>query len=138
MNRSKESCVSILAAMTPFFGVPATYGQEQYKKQGRDPIAQIVDGRYDAAIKHFEGYLSKHPKDLESMYGLAVAHAQKQDIDRAIAYVEQAVVEGSPFARFLAGPRSLLEPLTDSAEFRYWRKNMLSSFCAVRCSAALQ
>jgi alkaline phosphatase D len=101
-----------------FCFVPATCAQEQYKKQNRDAISQIVDGKYDAAIEHFEDYLSKHPKDLESMYGLAVAYTQKKNLTTAMAYVNKALDEGLPFSRFLAGPRDLLKPLTDSAEFK--------------------
>ncbi len=118
MNRSLESRILLLICLTLFLFVPATCAQEQYKKLGRDAISQIVDGKYDAAIEHFEDYLGKHPKDLESMYGLAVAYAQKQDIDKAIVYVEQALDEGLPFSRFIAGPRDLLKPLTDSTEFK--------------------
>lgn len=88
-----------------------------YKQQNRNAISDIVDGDYASAIKHFEKYLDHHPGDLESLYGLAIAYAQKKDKDKAIAYVKQAVEAGLPFSRFLAGPRSLLEPLTDSAEF---------------------
>jgi alkaline phosphatase D len=35
-----------------------------------------------------------------------------------MAYVNTAIDEGFPFSRFLAGPRDLLKPLTDSAEFK--------------------
>jgi len=115
---AKQSWLSLLICLTLFLFVPATCGQEQYKKQNRDAISQIVDGKYDAAIKHFEDYLGKHPKDLESLYGLAVAYAQKQDTDKAIVYVEQAVDGGLQFNRFLAGPRDLLKPLTESSEFK--------------------
>jgi len=52
------------------------------------------------------------------MYGMAVAHAHKHEIDKAVTYVQQAVDEGLPFARFLAGPRDLLKPLTSSPEFK--------------------
>jgi alkaline phosphatase D len=94
------------------------HAAEQYKKQNRDAISDIVDGKYDKAIKHFKNYLNKHPKDLESMYGLAVAYAHKQEIGMAITYVQKAVDEGLPFARFLAGPRDLLRPLTNSPQFK--------------------
>jgi len=113
-----ESQLLLLICLTMFFFVNATCAQEQYKQQNRDAISQIVDGRYDAAIKHFEDYLGKHPKDLESMYGLAVAYARKGNIEKALGYVKQAVNIGLPFGRFLAGPRDLLKPLTDSAEFK--------------------
>ena len=104
--------------MTVILSGPAIHAAEQYKKQGRDAVSDIVDGEYDAAVEHFEGYLSEHPKDLESMYGLAIAYAQKQEIDKAITYVQKAVDEGLPFARFLAGPRDLLKPLTSSSQFK--------------------
>ena len=118
MNQSLESRILLLICLTLFLFVPATCAAEQYKKFGKDAISQIVDGKYDAAIEHFEDYLGKHPKDLESMYGLAVAYAQKQDTAKAIVYVMQALDEGLPFSRFLAGPRDLLKPLADSAEFK--------------------
>ena len=90
----------------------------QYKALHRNAISQIVDGRYDSAIKVFEDYLEEHPGDRESLYGLAIAYTQKSEIDKALGYVEQAVDAGLPFGRFLAGPRSLLKLLTDTAEFQ--------------------
>ncbi len=115
---NKTCLLSLISLLMLFFFVSATCAQEQYKKLSRDAISQIVDGQYDAAIKHFEDYLSKHPKDLESMYGLAVAYTQKNNITTAMTYVDKALEEGLPFSRFLAGPRDLLKPLTDSAEFK--------------------
>jgi len=115
---NKTWLLPVICLMMLFFFVPCTYAQEQYKKLNRDAISQIVDGDYDAAIKHFEDYLSKHPKDLESMYGLAVAYTQKNNITTAMAYVNNALAEGLQFSRFLAGPRDLLKPLTDSADFK--------------------
>lgn len=113
-----KSCVLLLTGLVLFLSEPGVYAVEQYKLLARDAISQIVDGKYDAAIKHFEDYLSKHPKDLESLYGLVVAYTQKHQIDKAIEYVEQAVDEGLPFGRFLAGPRDLLNPLTASPKFK--------------------
>jgi len=118
MNRSGAPFELIFVILTLIISGPAIFAVEQYKKQGRDAVSDIVDGRYDAAVEHFEGYLSEHPKDLESIYGLAVAYAQKQEIDKAVAYVQKAVDEGLPFARFLAGPRDLLKPLTSSSQFK--------------------
>jgi len=110
--------LSVLACLTLFLSGSANNAAPQYESFTRDRIAQIVDGKCDAAIEHFEDYLDQHPKDLESLYGLAVAFAQKQDVDKAIAYAKQAVDAGLPFGRFLAGPRDLLKPLTDNAEFK--------------------
>jgi alkaline phosphatase D len=94
------------------------HSAEQYKIQTRDAMAQIVDGKYDKAIQSIKDYLKEHPDDLESMYGLAVAYARKKDINQSVKYAGQAVDKGLPFGRFLAGPRDLLAPLTDSAEFK--------------------
>lgn len=115
VGRGEYSIILLFAALTL---LPATGCAEQYKKQNRDAISQIVDGKLDAAINHFDTYLNGHPGDLESLYGLAVAHAQKHDIPKAIKHTRQAIDGGLPFTRFLAGPRGLLKPLTDSAEFK--------------------
>ena len=91
---------------------------EQYKLIARDAMAKIVDGNPDAAIRTSEAYLANHPKDLESLYVLAVAHAQKGDIEKSSSYVTKALDGGLPFARFQAGPRDLLKPLAESEGFR--------------------
>ena len=118
MNRNKELWLLLLICLTLFLFASVVHSAEQYKKFGKVALSKIVDGKYDATIKNLEEYLREHPKDLESMYGLAVAYTQKQDIDKAIVYVKQAVGEGLPFSRFLVGPRDLLKPLTDSAVFK--------------------
>ena len=101
-----------------FSSIPVGFSQEQYKKFGNKGISLIVDGKYEAAVMHYEDVLVKYPGDLESYYGLAIACAQKRQIDKAIEYVEKAVEGGLPFGRFLAGPRDLLSPLTTSLKFR--------------------
>jgi len=123
MNSKKVYVTLVFACLTLLFlFVIIIYAAEQYKQQNRDAISQIVDGKQDKAIKHFKNYLKNHPNDLESMYGLAVAYAQQKDIGNAVAYTRQAVDAGLPFGRFLAGPRDLLKPLTDSAEFKQLSK----------------
>lgn len=117
MNRKGEISALLLAWLMLLSCCPAIRAQEQYKRLPRDAMSQIVDGKCDRAIKHFEDYLEKHPKDLESLYGLAVAYAQKHDIARATEYVKKALDAGLPFGRFLAGPRDLLRPLTQSGRF---------------------
>ncbi|MBN1805049.1 MAG: alkaline phosphatase D family protein [Sedimentisphaerales bacterium] len=122
MNRSPQLVSKefrlLFTGLTLFLFIHAASAQEQYKNISRDAIAQIIDGKYNTAIKTFEDYLIKHPKDLESLYGLAVAYSQRNNITTAMVYVEKAIAEGLPFSRFLAGPRDLLKPLTESAEFK--------------------
>jgi len=130
MNCNKTFRVSLFVCITLSLSVSAIYAAEQYKQQSRDAISQTVDGKHDSAVKQFENYLKKHPGDLESLYGLAVAYAQKKDIDKAMAYAKQAVDAGLPFGRFLAGPRDLLKPLTDSTEFQELSKKHFKSASA--------
>jgi alkaline phosphatase D len=119
-NRSNKIhlCASIFVISAVFLSGSDIHAVEQYKLLARDAVSDINDGKYDAAIEHFKSYLSEHPNDLESMYGLTVAYAQKQEIDKAVTYVNKAVDEGLPFTRFLAGPRDLLKPLTSSPQFK--------------------
>ena len=84
---------------------------EQYKKQTRDAIAMITEGNPESARDHLLIYLSQHPDDLESLYGLAVSYTNMNKPDSAMYYVEQAVNHGLPFSRFLAGPRNLFGDL---------------------------
>jgi alkaline phosphatase D len=122
LSRTVKFSIFLFLISTLILLCLAINAAEQYKIQARDAVSDIVEGRLDAAIEHFEDYLGKHPKDLESMYGLAVAYAQKQEINKALTYVQKAVDEGLPFARFLAGPRDLLRPLTNSPEFKVLAK----------------
>jgi hypothetical protein len=118
LSRTAKSSILLFVILTLILSGAAIHAAVQYKNLARDAVSDIVDGRYDAAIEHFKDYLNKHPNDLESMYGMAVAYTQKQEIDKAVKYIQNAVDEGLPFARFLAGPRDLLKPLTSSPEFK--------------------
>ena len=123
MNSKKVTGALVFVSLTLLLlFVIIIYAAEQYKTRVRDTISQIVDGKQDKAIKSLKNYLKKYPNDLESIYGLTVGYAQKKDIGKAVAYAKQAVDAGLPFSRFLAGPRDLLMPLTDSAEFKQLAK----------------
>lgn len=96
---------------------------DPYKKQHRDAIPQIIDGKkLDDVIEHLDNLLAEHPGDLESLYALAIVYAQERDIEKSFSYMKKAVDGGLPFIRFLAGPKNLLKPLTDSAEFQEFSK----------------
>jgi len=119
MRAKKISGILVFACLTLLsIFVIVINSAEQYKLKARDAMAQIVDGKYDKAIKSLKDYLKIHPDDLESMYGLAVAYSHQNDIGKAISYAMQATDSGLPFGRFLAGPRELLTPLTGSADFK--------------------
>ncbi len=104
------------------FVVSLASGQKpaQYKKVPRDQITKITKGNVGEARKYWEGYLKDHPDDLESHYGLAICYARQGDLVRAMQIARTGVEKGLPFGRFLAGPRDILQPLTDSAPFEAW------------------
>jgi len=81
-------------------------------------ITMIAEGKPDQAIKAAKAKLIEMPGDLETLYSLAVAYSVLKQPDKAMEYVKQAVDAGLPFARFYAGPRNLLAPLTASKAFR--------------------
>ncbi len=117
MHRHRET-IALLIVLWSFPTGHVCPGAEQYKRISRDAMAQIADGRHDEAIGTCEEYLREHPDDIESLYVLAVAHAQKGEIDEALSYVKKAIAAGLPFERFQAGPRELLGPLTANNGFK--------------------
>ena len=74
--------------------------EKQYKKISREAMSKIVDGKIDKAIKDMIQARKELPGDLESLYVLAVASAQKGDMDQAFAYAQKAIDGGLPIERF--------------------------------------
>lgn len=118
MNLTKKHYVCLLTLVFSLLFAPEVFGAEQYKKRGTNAISGIVDGKVDKVIDDITKYLASHPGDTESLFVLTVAYAQRKDISKAIDYLEQALEAGVPFNRFIAGPRDLLAPLTESDEFK--------------------
>jgi len=90
----------------------------QYKKFTRALISMIATGEVDEAIQEYERRKEKTPDDLECLFGLAVAHAHRKELDKANEYAKMAVEAGLPIGRFHAGPRNLTGSLTDSPGFQ--------------------
>ena len=84
-------------------------------------------GETDALITYLKKRPQKDPPDLEPLFGLAAAYAEKGDIKTAMTYVTRAVDGGMPVERFLVGPRNALAPLTGSVEFKQFLKSRLVS-----------
>ena len=70
-----------------------------YKQVHRDMITDLSAGRTAKAVAGAETFLEKHPEDAESHFILAVAHAQKKDLDTAMAHVTKALAAGMPVER---------------------------------------
>ena len=89
-----------------------------YKRRGQRQMLDIVEGRPKETIQYCQELLKEDPKDVESLFNLAVAYTQIGDINSAMEAVKRAVETGLPLERFLVGPRNFLEPLTESDVFK--------------------
>ncbi|MEM7386769.1 MAG: alkaline phosphatase D family protein [Verrucomicrobiota bacterium] len=97
---------------------PESQRQYQYKKQNRDAITWIATGDRRKAEAHFRRYLEGVPEDQEALYGLALSLIAPDSLTEANEAVEKALEAGVPIERFLAGPRTLTEPLFANEGFR--------------------
>lgn len=96
---------------------------EQYNRKHREGIRLIAENENDEAIDLANSFLSENLRDIESCYVLAVAHARKGEINKAMNYVDKSLQLGIPFSRYLAGPRDLLQLLVNSEPFRQRLQN---------------
>ncbi len=92
--------------------------EKESKRRGQRVLLETMDGNPTAALVWAAEYLAEDPDDLESIFNQVVAYSQLGQIDEAFAAMKQAVDGGLPVERFLAGPRQLLKPLTESKEFQ--------------------
>ena len=92
-------------------------GHTQYKRRGQRQMLAIQEGRPDLAVEYCKKRLIKDPTDSETYYMLTVAWSQLGEIDSAMKAMNQALELGISFDRFLAGPRDMLKPLTQSEPF---------------------
>lgn len=90
----------------------------QYKKVQREPWQKIKNGDIDEAIKYLRAYLNEYPNDAETYFMLTIAYIQLGKTNKAVEAMKNATEAGLPISRFIAGPRSLLEPLYDEKVFR--------------------
>jgi len=95
-----------------------------YKRRGQRQLLAIMDGRPEEAIAWATARVAEDPGDLESRFMLAIAWARLGQTERAMAAVRLALAAGLPWERFLAGPRDLLEPLSQSAGFKEIRDRL--------------
>lgn len=110
----RTASVMLLAAVP---GVCFAQLKGQTKRVGQRQIIEIIDGNPQAAIGLCEKALKRDPNHVESLYNMTVALARLGRKDEATAYISRALAAGLPFDRFVAGPRDLLKPLTDTDEF---------------------
>ena len=63
-----------------------------YKRRGQRQMLDIVEGRPEEASRYCQELLAADPNDLESLYNLAVAQGQMQELDAAMTTVRSAVI----------------------------------------------
>lgn len=89
--------------------------EDQYKRVHQASLRFILNGDTDRSEQFLKGYLQKHPGDPETLYMLGVLYAQTGNTSAAEQHLHLAVEAGLPLGRLVAGPRSLLQPIRDSA-----------------------
>ena len=95
----------------------------EYKRRGQRQMLDLVEVRPVETVRYCNELLSEDPNDQESLFNLAVAQASLGELDNAMQTVKKAVAAGLPFSRFLAGPRDILKPLTESKKFKSYALN---------------
>ena len=110
----------------PYFGAETAWDlrfftehpERMAKRRGQRQMLDLVRGRPAQAARYAEELLAADPTDQESLFNLAIARAQLGELELALEAARLAEEAGLPFERFLAGPRDLLKPLTESEPFR--------------------
>ena len=89
-----------------------------YKRRGQRQLLAILDGKPQEAVEWAGERLTADPDDLESKFNQVVGYCQLGELEQAFAIMQETVQAGLPIERFLAGPRRLLQPLTELPEFQ--------------------
>lgn len=89
--------------------------ENQYKRVHQTALRFVLRGEVDKTETFLEQYLSEHPGDAETLYMLGLLNAQKGQLDKAEDFLRQALEAGLPPGRLIAGPRTMLQPLADTA-----------------------
>ncbi len=91
---------------------------KQPKRNGQNAMFNIIEGRYNEVEEYCRSLLESDPNDTEALFNLSVALSLKGNYDGANESMRMALESGLPFARFLAGPRELLKPFTETNRFK--------------------
>ena len=115
----KKSVFVVLSAVCLSVLIAAKKGDmSKYKKQNRNTVSEIVQGREKEAEDYFKKYLKNNPDDLESMYGLVLSLTKQSKVDEAVKYLELSLSKGLDFSRYIAGPRNMLTKLYESQKYK--------------------
>lgn len=90
----------------------------QYKRLGRETVAEIEAGYWREAVIFLDTFLTKYPDDLEGLYGKALLLTRKGDIEGAAQVAEKALSLGLSIDRFSVNLEGYFTPLLTSEAFR--------------------
>ncbi len=90
----------------------------RYCRRGQRQLLAILDGNPQLAKDYCLSRLEADDNDPEALFMLTVAQCRLNDLEAAFISMNKALEAGLPFGRFLAGPRELLLPLTETDGFR--------------------
>jgi len=93
------------------------YFDEWENRRGQRMMLDIMNNKFIDAEHYTRDVLERFPGELEALFNLSVALAHQGRVDEAMETVRESVDQGLPFVRYLAGPRSVLKPLAESAAF---------------------
>ncbi len=100
------------------------YFDDWEKRRGQRMMLDIMNNKYSDAEVYARMVKEREPENLEAWFNLAVALAWQDRTEEAVEIVERSVEEGLPFERYLAGPRDILRPLTESEPFRAYKATL--------------
>ncbi|MBX2842864.1 MAG: alkaline phosphatase D family protein [Flammeovirgaceae bacterium] len=97
---------------------PEFDNKEWKRKQNRELFALMDRGETDKAILEMEEGLANSPNDQEILFGLSLAYWNKGKAKKANELAKEAIQNGLPIERFLAGPRKYTQKLVESKTFQ--------------------
>jgi alkaline phosphatase D len=96
------------------------YFDDWENRRGQRMMLDIMNSKYGDAEAYARRVMEREPENLEAHFNLAAALAWQGRTEEAVQVVHQSVAAGLPIERYLAGPRRILRPLTQSAPFQAW------------------
>ncbi|MFG0333173.1 MAG: tetratricopeptide repeat protein, partial [Maioricimonas sp. JB049] len=85
----------------------------QYKRVHQVTLRYLLRDRADEAREYITRYIDQHPDDAESRFLLGLLDAHAGNPQQAAAAFQNALDNGLPPGRLIAGPRELIEPVRE-------------------------
>lgn len=105
-----------LSLLFPLFFVATHFASAQHDPQ-RNATQGIAAGDFKKAEKELAKADDSEP---ETHFVRMMLSLKKDELEAAVTHAQAALDAGLPFARLVAGPRYLLEPLYKADAFRKW------------------